>query len=680
MLSFPTTVNTGGSQINLPTVPRRSIGDILKNMGQNFVTSAVNTLVGGAWGILNGAQTSNTPPNTEDIPYDVFRNPAELVQRTNIMSPDYVQPGKGTINMLSSKAAKNNWYENALVMNPQIYSLMNTYRVTFKKPIYVTTSSFGIDDDNGKQQATGMYVEYEKGSVSPSLFNPYYGVRHDGPNFATPLNDKPNNNKFDNILTDFTDCSIARLCKLSTEKESVLGQAKYKYSDFMYCKDLGMPNNRLITLRRFSMPVGDMIFGKSILNSEAAPLGDIGRLIGYFDTDENRLEDILNYSFSATWRDLESEIQQKDSKEDQRESPLGKVLNTFSSGYRKAVIAGTADANNSLFGGLFNKQFGKFSTSSWYVGNETLYNYDKNKVYEPVDTIRQMSIYEGKLQFNHEFTLTFVYTLRSYDNINPKAAMLDLLSNVTAVCYKRGNFWGGRQQIIGAQPNYAGWRQADNFINNKFDAIGGAIENLMKGGVDVSGLLGSISNKIKDAASAAASTMKSIMSGNFTLSEEAKSNVGMAIGETVDMLKTAGKNFLGKPQLYAFNSLLTGADTGLWHVTIGNPLNPIASMGNLIMTNATVQHFGPLGQDDFPTGLKVTVTLKHARPRDMMDIQKMYTQGIMAMYIPINLANDMNRGTNAAVDKRFDISSAGGKMYIGDDNQERIKRNLDELA
>ena len=88
------------------------------------------------------------------------------------------------------------------------------------------------------------------------------------------------------------------------------------------------------------------------------------------------------------------------------------------------------------------------------------------------------------------------------------------------------------------------------------------------------------------------------------------------------------RNALGRPALYAINSIVSGEDLGLWHLTIGNPLNPIAVMGNLILTNAELS-FGdvPLGLDDFPTEIKVAVTLKHCKPRDLTGIAKLFTKG-----------------------------------------------------
>ena len=95
------------------------------------------------------------------------------------------------------------------------------------------------------------------------------------------------------------------------------------------------------------------------------------------------------------------------------------------------------------------------------------------------------------------------------------------------------------------------------------------------------------------------------------------------------------KNGLGRPAVYALDSLLTGDNVGLWHLTIGNPRNPIMSIGNLIIDKSEITQSGPLGLDDFPTDLMVSVSLKHGRPRDSAEIQKMYTKGSGPIYTPL---------------------------------------------
>ena len=63
-----------------------------------------------------------------------------------------------------------------------------------------------------------------------------------------------------------------------------------------------MPNNHLITLRRFAIPVGDNIYHNlratdSDKNMNSGP--DIGRMLCYFGGEDNKLEDILSFSFNS---------------------------------------------------------------------------------------------------------------------------------------------------------------------------------------------------------------------------------------------------------------------------------------------------------------------------------------------------------------------------------------------
>ena len=84
MLSFPSTLNTGGSNINLPTIPHKTPSDILKNIGRSFVNSAVNTLVGGIFGAANNSATRGADPDLSRLPYDYTRNVPALLEKTNI--------------------------------------------------------------------------------------------------------------------------------------------------------------------------------------------------------------------------------------------------------------------------------------------------------------------------------------------------------------------------------------------------------------------------------------------------------------------------------------------------------------------------------------------------------------------------------------------------------------------
>ena len=589
--------------------------------------------------------------------------------------------------------------ETPIHLDENAYNVINTYRGSYKN------TANQLDGTTDKEGNVRVYQTI----VSPSLFNPFYGINSAGISPGIPLLDniadqtnisatgvdgKPKNNTIK--LTALDDCSIHNLVKLSNEKDSILGQARYKYSDFMYCRDVGkISNNHLITLRRFAAPVRDNIFqytGTDTQTSNEVP-GDIGRLITWFGTPENKLEDILKYSFHASWREMEAARQDLDSQENDTARGLtGGLVNLFNIEHAEGVEKGI---NASAFSMLLKDDASEYDKGP-YADNPAVNGrmFDKHKIYEPKDTVRSKYEYEGNLKFSQQFTLTFNYKLRGYDNINGKTALLDLLGNILAVTYKKGKFWPGEQHIIGAPQNKQGWDKAIGMQNTAIAASGTFLGSLCNGG------------SLSDAASSAMNIIQGADLGK---------DINQAAKDLLNKLKAGGlqsifsglmKNALGRPAVYAFDSLLTEGETGTWHVTIGNPLNPIASIGNLIIDgDVEITHGGPLGLDDFPTEITVKVPLKHAMPRDSVDIQRMFTKGRRAIYAEIvpdltdpnkeekyNYTVNLNNGndpTSAALKNTNGNITVKDKAstikftefgYFGDADAIRIKANSDSIG
>lgn len=600
---------------------------------------------------------------------------------------------KGSNLKSDSKFYSGIFIDNSLNASMDVFNVMNKYRGTLDYAL--ETPLLSPEKDISENVKTASMP------ASPSLFNPYYGVPAAGIVESLPLLDNTRNHaqisakKFNggNVnsqinLYDINDCSIKNLVNLSNESEGILGQARYKYSDFMYCKELGkISNNYLITLRRFDTPIGDNIFrGTTDINpdSNISIKGDIGRMVTWFGTEENKLEDILKYTYNAEWTQFESEIQQLSSEEgDDARGPFGKLVNLFNTkNYEMAEKGITSPGSDILL-----KSLGIDVADAPYANNPAVNgtNYDKNKIYEPKDTIRSVYEYKGNLIFEHEFTLTFNYKLRGYDNINAKSAFLDLLANILVVTYRTGTFWPGEQHVIGIPQDTAGWNKAESIIDGFVNQTGSLLENLAAGKpiLDSAGIFaqqvgsmldGVLGINIQDIFTNPKETMESI-------TEKLKDN------NFVSGIKSSLTNKLGRPSIYAFHSLLTNDNTGVWHVTIGNPLNPIASMGNLIITNCEISHSGPLGLDDFPTELKCVVTLKHARPRDAVDIQRMYTKGRNAVYTKNANANNYKSTIDTSgSDYTGVVDVSKGKVpnetstaWIGDFFEKRIQSNRDAL-
>lgn len=653
MLSFPSTLNKGGSHL---ITPQQS--NSLKDVLNNSLRSAFNAAVSKA--------TSGQGYDTDGIRYNEDRDTSSLIDDLDFSSHPTV---KYESNMLAPPANKNQKYDKQAViwtpthMNNQIFQVVNNYRCFLSGMLIETGNDGEKQGTNGK-----MYKTYNfKGDLTPSLFNPYHALPVYGIMENVPLMDGTFLSKHDKAeIAKLDDCSIRELVNLSSVRKSILGNARYKYADFMYCKDLGkISNNHMITLRKFAIPVGDNIFRSTVTKTAGegkddpmSSIGDVGRMITWFDTDDNKLSDIMSYEYEASWKKLDAKIQQLDSQEDDEGRGIaGKIINNLSPGYNLQSAHGINSGG--LLGQLMNSM-GIGANTHEYQHNDVALgrNYDNNKVYTPRDTIQDTHVYEGKLTFKHEFTLNFSYKLRAYDNINPKSAFLDLLGNILTVTYRKGTFWGGKSEILGAKPNKAGWQKYNNVLKGLSDAGGDLWKNIFHlEGANTDGLLSALSQfgsslldiikgtgmDIGGGASRAMQTAKDFLSGNITASEvmgKVKTSVQAGAQKAADLnlgqvMMGSIKNKLGRPALYAFDSLLTGAKVGLWHVTIGNPKNPIATFGNLIMTNAKITHSGPLGFDDFPTDLHVSVTLKHAMSRDATEISKMYTKGQNGIYFSL---------------------------------------------
>ena len=598
---------------------------------------------------------------------------------------------------ITSQSGVYNDYENPFRINTNALKEFNNY----SKPLtYAMTSVLDLwgEDEKDPNAGTGATaytranVVFIHNVVVRSLFNPYLAINVRGMQTNLPLlNDKnasktstgyfpvdvkskiddfdPNKSSYlADVLNkvpanvydyryknkdefDTSDCTIKTLVKLSKEsknkdgsqKYSKLGRSIYKYADFMFCKDLGkVSNNYLITLRKFPHPIGDNIFtlfGNEDNDGDLNIAPDIGRMVCWLG-DDNKLEDILKFSFNDSFKEFESDFYEAESKEgDESRGVIGTITNLANPGYRQGVMNGKWGGENSILNEIggwtsFSDFGGKkvLNPQGTYEGDadaqDILFGrrWDQNKIYYPKGTIRDTHQYEGRLTFQHEFSLTFDYELRAYANINPKSAFLDLLGNILKVTYRTGTFWGGEQRVYGIPANKAGWKKAIGIVDNALDKTKETTHQLLLGTIDLKSILGTMGNSIKG-------VVNSFQNADWSEIKAQADKVITGDGGALDVLGGMFKNFAGRPAIYALNSILNGEPVGLWHVTIGNPRNPIMSIGNLIVTNTSVQQYGPLGIDDFPTGIKVVVNLKHGRSRDATEIANMYTMGIGAIHI-----------------------------------------------
>ena len=456
-----------------------------------------------------------------------------------------------------------------------------------------------------------------------------------------PLMDSP---KARQRIRKSSGCTIRELVEASSA--GLMGQETYSYSDFMYCKHIGkVSNNYMITLRRFPLPVDDYIgcigedstIENRIVSNKAAC---IGCMVTWLGVSGNEMGNILKYNYKMPF-EMQNAERQQNMDADQNQTLLNGMFSVFDKEYRKQYQEGYVGeaANKALeaFGirGLDGPPYNGFKTFE-----------DNTKVYGPVDSIRTTYARSDKgLSFDQQFTLVFEYELKSYNGINGKQAMLDLISNILNVTYTTGSFWGGGYKGFGAH-------QSNIFANlNIFKARGGFTNFIDAFSEDLSSLGKKVSHDLGFIGA----------DGKFSFKDGWKGIV-QTLNSLGGMIMSGTLNRLGRPQKAMYNSLLSPAPIGFWHVTIGNPKRPIMSIGNMVITDCSIEHQGPLGLDDFPTGLKVTVQLDRGKPRDLRDIEKLYMQGNDRIYTSMGpKVFDMYKNSELYKSKR---DSQGGRIPV----------------
>ena len=414
--------------------------------------------------------------------------------------------------------------------------------------------------------------------------------------------------------------------------------APYNWKDFLYCKYYGtIPNNYMITLRRFPTPMRDNLsIPSSIADSDSTRREGAGRPVAQAvtwlgDDTGNKLSTLIGFTTGLKW---ESKGQQDTITQEAFDKGLFNSLPYTIPELTKllgAAAPADAEAAQNLISLLAtisdpNQTAARGGLAS-ALRDEAITGQDgplSDFIWTSVDTVSNAS-YRGKgLSFtNTGMSVIFHYDLTSIGEVNTKAAMLDLIGSLLGLGPNYGNFltpqikYNSEYPAIGFPGGNAGlaslYRDPINFIKNY--------------STQISELL---SEAQTDAASAAAGKIKETIGANGT--SDFASAVTTAASPAVERAVSTGlqEKFIEKVELP--KSFLTGAPVGEWHLVVGNPCNPIAMIGNLICDSVQIEFSERLGPDDFPSELKATYTLKHGRDRERGEIESMFNRGDGRLY------------------------------------------------
>lgn len=405
----------------------------------------------------------------------------------------------------------------------------------------------------------------------------------------------------------------------------------YSFRDFIQCEHYGqISNDYMITLRRFAFPVGDDLLNAKSYDENGVALDvsepDLARAITWLSPAlDNKLEDILSFGTGFGWDQIDSQVQTvTGASNDKKRGALGSFID--GSPITKAVEAG-ANGYSAAQSDFINEKGN---------GYDPLSTTFPNHVYGPYNAIKSVLARNDKgLKFENDFTLNFYYDLRGFDNTSPRVAFMDTLVNLLSITYNNAPFWGGATRGTGS-----------GSTGKPF----GDFAALKSG--DYSGYLKSLGNQLKS------------MGGNI-LGDVGNAVNGFKNGKGINALGDSKvlDNVIGGSLMKLMGSpaggevikaFLTGDPTGQWHLTVGNPMNPMLVCGNLCLEDAKFSFEGPLGYEGFPTKLKMTVTLKPGRPRDKSEIESMFNAGRGRMYLQPEVAEK-------GLDDVVDMSQYGNK-------------------
>lgn len=376
----------------------------------------------------------------------------------------------------------------------------------------------------------------------------------------------------------------------------------YRYQDFVFLKWWKkIPLNYMITLRRYTRAVGDNVsteFDKSYVGPDELKLRDAAHAVTFLGEDSgNKISTILGpIEAGLLWKDIKADVWEVSSNGSpaSADSPFPNLAKTL--GFLTAGPAGAQDTQGS-------------STPPDPYNNGPY----ANKVIGPLTVITGTKGRERGVKFKHDISLVFEYSARSIGGVNSKAAMLDILSNLMILTFNTASFWGGANRFMpqggggGLAPFLGGKEGRKAFLEGNPAGFFKAVSEQFSGAMSN---IGDLFNKL----------LEDPVGG-------LKEMAGGAMSNYMKM-NTAG----GRGQMVGIHTLLTGDPVGEWHVTVGNPMNPMMMIGNLICTGIKIEFNDELGPDDFPTELKATISLEHGMARDKSAIESMFNKGGGRLY------------------------------------------------
>jgi len=351
--------------------------------------------------------------------------------------------------------------------------------------------------------------------------------------------------------------------------------------DFTYLTDLGVyPLNRLVILRRFDESV---IVNHNLNDIEEPP---ISTLIGWLKMDEGN--DMFSISFNEKWEETSEELHTLITQIIKDET----TSKTNPGGFDIGQILSIPSWSQGLVFGFLNKMgLTKYDIDDLPIGDPNVLRVSTKR-----ETERQ------SLDSDIEIGFETSYEQKYINGVDPGSAMLDVFHNVLRMGTSDMNFVLNQTKIT--EDFY---KAAVGYQDTSLGKWGNLVRNMVQKLVETFDELMKDSGKILS---------------EFGL-DKAFETASKLLTSILRKYRWGLRGSIG---------LMSGLHTTPWHLTVGNPYNPILSIGNMLVNDISVGWSNDLGFNDMPNKINVKVKLKFGRPLGKQEIMQIFNNGYGRKY------------------------------------------------
>jgi len=389
---------------------------------------------------------------------------------------------------------------------------------------------------------------------------------------------------------------------------------KLSSTDFAYLRDIGvLPINRLMILRRY--PEGTTV----PVDLNKLPTEPIATIIGWVKKDA----EILSFSFHEVWQTHTKPL----------DKLLAEIIKDEFGPDITSVVPIPGWGLGFMFQILYNMGLTEYNKRNIPIGDPNLL---KESITRPHE--------DYGLESSFDFILETSYEQKYIAGVDPSTVHLEILNNLLKMGTSDVTVIGKPDSIIidklkaaNANPTSGGgWGELVGYVFNEFvTALKTTLKEVSEDIVDFVKIIKDPGPPLREDNEKDKPYQKRVDA--YEAEKERETRAALTGGTAAfsknltnlldtELVKTILASTVARYQwpLRGSISMFTGEANTPWHLTIGNPYNPLLSMNNIYCSNVTVKYGKDMGFNDIPRTLDVTVTLKQGRSLGKQEIYSLF--------------------------------------------------------